>query len=652
MLLFCFEAFLFFFFFLFVGRFILSFTTFQSNSNHFSYFAQLFSGLFGAIVLFSIVKTNGLTISSLLLTWTFIWFINTKKWNKPIFLNFLKIDVKIILEYVIILFVLVFFNYFKYFSLSSTVPIVNNWDALSDVTRAIFLDYTGVENTNTNFLQLPSGSQPYHYFESWAVALFANLFRGNFWIAQNLLFHPIILTLIYAGFRALATKLSSNKISIFFSISLFFASGVLNQYVLKIPFFEWCIPLRNNIMDEPWWTRLTILYPIILLALYFILDNKWKHGIFAILLIPFLSVTPAIPIILSAFLTIFICVLYTHFNKKTAKLLFIPILAGLLYQGFYLIFKDSSEFITLPTISDTIKEISTLKAIKYKSIIVIEKIIQTILLYFPYFLLIGIFAFIMKKKIYPIKWNREYKIILLFILIIMFFSLWMWQVLNFIFGASFFYYYTMIPFFNIILTFLLFKLYIEQSKWIKNTSLLLLFTLFFFHVNRSLTIHNNVSKSYFTERYSTKFITEVQNVWIKKIKLSHLALGIKLEDHSEIIHPFFNDGLSLCGYYLYGIANAPALISLSRGDMPIEKLHETAHSKNFTKHSSFYQYVHLKKNRSEKNINLLKKKFIIEYRIKFGTVTPKGSIPSELDKIIDTILVDDLSGEKFIVFKN
>lgn len=652
MLLFYIEAFLSFFFFLFIGRFFLSFINLQSNSTHYSYFVQLFSGFFGAIVLFSIFKTNGLTISSLLLTWTLIWCINTEKWRKPIFLNFFKLDIKVIFEYVTILFVLVLFNYFKYFSLSSKVPIVNNWDALSDVTRAIFLNYTGVENTNTNFLQLPTGSQPYHYFESWAVAFFANLFKGNFWISQNLLFHPIILTLIYAGFRALATKLSSNKISIFFGILLFFASGILNQYVLKITFFEWCIPLRNNIMDEPWWTRLSILYPIIQLALYFILDNKWKHGIFAILLIPFLSVTPAIPIISSTFVTIFICFLYTHYNKKTAKLLLIPILAGLLYQGFYLIFKDTSEFISLPTVTDTIKEISTLVAIKYKSIIVIEKIIQTILLYFPYFLLIVIFAFISKKKIYPKKWNREYKIILLFISIIMIFSLCMWQVLNFIFGASFFYYYTMIPFFNIFLTFVLFKLYIEQSKWIKNTSLFLLSTLLFFYVNRSFTIHNNISKSYFTERYSTKFISDVQNMWIKKIKLSHLALGVKLEDHSEIIHPFFNDGLSLCGYYLYGIANAPALISLSRGDMSQEKLNETKHSKNFTKHASFYQYVHLKKNKRDKNINILKKKFILDYQIKFGTVTPKGSIPKELNKIIDTILVDDLSGEKFIVFKN
>jgi hypothetical protein len=435
-------------------------------------------------------------------------------------------------------------------------------------------------------------------------------------------------------------------------LSLFFASGVINPFLLKIPFFEWCIPLRNNVVDEPWWTRMSILYPIIQLALYFILDNKWKHGIFVLLLIPFISVTPAIPIIASVFATIFICFLHANFNKNTAKLLFIPVVAALLYQGFYLIFKDTSEFISLPTITDTIKEISTRAAIKYKSIIVIEKIIQTILLYFPYCLLIGIFAIIHRNRIHPKKWNIEYKIILLYILITMIFSLLMWQILNYIFGASFFYYYTMIPFFNIVFTFVLFKLYIEQSKFIKISSLFLLSILMFFYVNRSLTMHNNISKSYFSERYSAKFIAEVQNTWLQKIKLSHLALGVKLEDHSEIIHPFFNDGLSLCGYYLYGIANAPVLISLSRGDMSQEKLNETKHSKNFTKHASFYQYVHLKKNRSEKNINSLKKKFILEYRIKFGTVTPKGSIPNELNKIIDTILVDDLSGEKFIVFKN
>ena len=652
MFIFFFEALLSFFLLLFLGRFILSFTNFRSNSDHFNYFVQLFTGFFGAITIFSIAKTMGITISSLLLTWVLIWLVSSKKINKPTFLNFFNLNKKNILEYFTILILLVIFNYFKYYNSSSSIPIVNNWDALSDVTRAVFLNYTGIENTNTNFIQLPSGSQPYHYFEAWAVAFFASLFKGNYWISQNLLFQPIILTLIYVGFRALATKISSNKISVFFGISLFFASGVINDSLLKIPFFEWCIPLKNNIIDEPWWTRMSVLYPIIQLALYFILESKWKHGIFALLLIPFISVTPAIPIISSTFAIIFICFLFNKLNKKTAKLLLIPVLSAFFYQGFYFVFKDTSEFISLPTLSEILKEISTSSVIKSKIIIIIEKIIQTIILYSPYILLIGICSIILKKKLIPNKWNLQDKIILLYILLIMLISLIMWQVLNFIFGASFFYYYTMIPIFNIVLTFVLFKLFIEQSKIIQISSILLLSCLMIFYINRSFSIHNKISTSYFTERYSTKFLEKVQYTWNKKINQKDLALGVKFEDHAEIIHPFFNDGLSLCGYYLYGIANAPALLSLSRGDMPEEKLKETLHSENFTKHTSFYQYVNLKKNEKEKNINLLKKKFILEYNIKFGTVTPNGTIPMELNDIIDSIFTDDLSGEKFILFKN
>ena len=70
-----------------------------------------------------------------------------------------------------------------------------------------------------------------------------------------------------------------------------------------------------------------------------------------------------------------------------------------------------------------------------------------------------------------------------------------------------------------------------------------------------------------------------------------LTLGVKIESHSEITHPFFNDGLSSFVVITYMNDKGSALISLSRADLPYNKLHETeTPPENFTKQTSFYKY--------------------------------------------------------------
>ena len=129
-----------------------------------------------------------------------------------------------------------------------------------------------------------------------------------------------------------------------------------------------------------------------------------------------------------------------------------------------------------------------------------------------------------------------------------------------------------------------------------------------------------------------------------------LTLGVKIESHSEITHPFFNDGLSLCGYYLYGMIKAPAMISLSRADMPSEKLFETEHSYNFTNQSPFYKYCHSINNHNL-DLDSLKKKFIIENNVKFGCVSKLGNIPESIKSLVKVEVHDSISGERFLLFK-
>lgn len=626
------------------GKLIGAFISLKFDTPFLKLAFELCLGFYTSISFFAIYKTGGITISSLFILAIITWGLVLGLFKKPTY-KLLDINWKEFAE-VFLMIILVFaFNYWKF--LSNHEITVVNWDAMSDVTRAIFLNFTGVENSNTNYIQLPSGSQPYHYFESWCVAFFAGIFRTNFWLSQGLIFQPLILGICYVNFRSLTKKNAGNFPAIVFGILLLFAGGFLTEGLRQFSFFEWTIPLRNNIIDEPWWTRLSVLYPIILSSLHLFKVNDFKNATFCLLLIPFFSVTPAIPIIGACFFTALVLILVYKKEYLNWKFLLIPILVGLSFKFFYTIFADRSDFIPLPTFQDIFDEISQIDVLKSKIIIIIEKIIQTVVLYSPYLIIICI-ALILSKQITinPKKWALKNKIGLLFLASLGLCSLLMWQALNFVFGASFFYYYTIIPFLNIILVYYLWEIFLRYSapKWMLG----LVFLMIGFYFFRSVEIHQQAKRDYFSGLYDSRFVNGVKQVLKIKPLPKGLILGIKLENHSEIVHPYFNDGISLCGHYIYGIIDAPALISISRADLPEKKLFSSPYSESFTKNSSFYQYY---QNNKELTINEAQLKFIKEYKIKFGIVSTMGEIPANFASIIDTTIIDSKSGEKFILFK-
>ena len=146
------------------------------------------------VVIWSMLKSNFFTINTVLFLWVLIWLISSKKITKPKFKNYLKLD-KFILEIVLFHSIITTINLLKIYNDYELTLTILNLDALSDVTRAIFLNNTGIENSNTNFVQLPNGLQPYHYFESWVVAFISFIFK-NIGCTRRI-FHSFILTLIY-----------------------------------------------------------------------------------------------------------------------------------------------------------------------------------------------------------------------------------------------------------------------------------------------------------------------------------------------------------------------------------------------------------------------------------------------------------------------
>ncbi len=640
---------------LIVGRFIRAFTSLQSLNGFLALFADLTIGFYLLVSLFSVVKTGGITINSILILWVITFGLIFRVFKKPNFTVFTEIKTKYLLEGTLILLLFFVWNYLELYNPKYDSAVVLNLDALSDVTRAIFLNYNGIENSSTNVLMSPNGTQPYHYFESWSVAGIASLFNTNYWIAQNAIFHPLILSIIYIGFRATTNKNPFNLTPMLFGISLFFASGYLIDSMDQLPFFEWTDALKNNVIDEPWWTRLSVLYPIILSAYLLYRNELTSHSIVILMIIPFLSVTPAIPIIIATFGLIFFGLIFKRnlivFNWKH---LLIPVFAAVLYKTFYSIFKENSDFIKLPTIADILNANSDVSNLKTKAFILIEKLFQTFILFSP-LILFAIISHFNRIVVFvrTLRLSKSWVTIAIFILLLILVSSAMWQILDFIFGSSFFYYYTIIPFLNITFIIIIWEGIKDDSYSFKKVTVLSsMIILLFLQINRSYQFHVKAETQQYSNVYSPSFINKINNL-VKKHNLNKgLQIGVKIENPREIVHPFFNDGLSLCGYYLYGIMDAPSLISLSRTEIPKEKLEEQPYYKSFTLNSTFYMFVN-RQNALEDSIKIqfLKRDFVQKNSIRFGVVSAQGAIPESLKDLIYQIIEDPKSKEKFILFK-
>lgn len=634
--------------FIIVGKTAILFTNIRFKLNFSRVFTELTIGFFLTISLFSIVKTTGVSISSCLLIFAFFWGLNNKIYKKPQ-LNDISFDWPEIVEITVLILLFYVINDWKYISEDGLVQVIN-WDALYDVSRAIYLNNSGVENSGSNLIQIAKGTQPYHYFEAWSVAFFSTCFNTNYWLTQHLIFHPLMLGVAYGGFRSLSGKKPGHLGAVLFGIVLLFSGGFFTEFLGGFSFFRWTRAFRSNIIDEPWWTRLSVLYPIILISVHFFLRKDYKNALFSILVIPFLSVTPAIPIIITCFITVMYLSIFRKESGVKFRHLFVPIGVAVIYKLFYVFFIDKSDFIPIPEIDDVLLPLSSFSVLKAKSVIIIEKIIQTVILYFPILILFTIGGIANKSfKINLLKWKKSTTLAIFFLVLLAVVSLVMWQLLSFVFGSSFFYYYTMIPFFNIVFVLLLWFAYKESGY--KKYYVIFGLALMTFYVYRSVTVHEYAKSVYFVDKYDKQFLKNVQTLWSENNFDHGLSLGVKFENHSEIKHPFFNDGLSLCGYYLYGIAQSPAFVSLSRADLPEKQMKSSTYSESFTKSSSFYHYVHSPTN-EKLSINEYKRNFILEYKIRFGVVSPKGEISANLLDLIDTVLIDKVSKEKFILFNN
>ena len=137
---------------------------------HHTVFRGSLLGMIAAVSIYAMMMTFGKTILSglILLLIVFLFF---RKRNEPIKTNTsFKFSWKKL--GFILLPLIVFFRWKISYVLGVdfTVPNVINADDLCHVQRAMYFNQFGIETADLNYLQIPNGVQPFHYFESWQIA--------------------------------------------------------------------------------------------------------------------------------------------------------------------------------------------------------------------------------------------------------------------------------------------------------------------------------------------------------------------------------------------------------------------------------------------------------------------------------------------------
>lgn len=289
-------------------------------------FANISVSTLVSITLYSIVTTNGITISwgYLILIAVNMIYRNAKEevansgvikktdydTSKQIY-----IEISLVASAIFMLKAFSISDYSGHFFLFPSDP---DRALFADITN--FIKNTGVESQNINYIDpSASGRTPYHYFELWLTGLISFLYSTNTLQTDHLLVSPLIGTVIYNGFRALSEAL---QIRSYFAMLASFTASVLN-FEVQIPWFNQFPLLERTAtyfqLSAADYAKFFPIYLFQIGSILFILYRRNFQALVSVLFLPIANILLAPQILLSsAAIT-----LVEFIKKKTSRREFI-----------------------------------------------------------------------------------------------------------------------------------------------------------------------------------------------------------------------------------------------------------------------------------------------------------------------------------------
>ncbi|MCW5907963.1 MAG: hypothetical protein KIS94_08905 [Chitinophagales bacterium] len=627
-----------------VGHVLVNIFNVSSANSAKSVFLKLFVGLFAQVILFSLFIAKGITINSgIVILSVFILL----RLNRPISFNqtifrLRKEEFKWIAWGGA---VLLFFFALRCFMLSNKYgdfPAVINMDSLKHVIRAAFLVSTGIESVNVNYLVLPTGVDPYHYFEAWTIGYFGTFLQMNYWLTEQLIVFPLVCTVVIIGFWALLSQWSNvwHHYAVACLI-VFFTGFCLNE----VKFLKNSGGFQINAFDE--WKGFAVAFTYLVVILFFNLLFSRQHIVFSLLVLlflPLISITLAPPILTVVFVLVFLLTVAGNkigVNVKYYDLLF-PLLVAAYIFCFYQLFEPSESYIVKPKVAKPLELLSSVSILYSRAIIVAEKFIQAVIIYSPFgaFALFGVFRNQTWRSIF--SFQSKWVLYLLFLSVLLPIAVFFWQVFYGSFGASQFLFYTSLPFVNVSLLLATIVAAAKLRHKVANLMYAVLavcMTVFFLH--RSYTI-NETGKQNLFYKYSPEYIAEVRN---EISKLSN-RYGLKIENPASFVK--FNDSHHLVGNFLPGYFNDTYMFSYTLAEMYFKDIFPSKQAAMLLPKAPLVTYCKRLSDQSKfVSLNETVTDMVSDGKISYVFTSSNMNLLPELKKFVAKEIVDGKSKERF-----
>ena len=614
-------------------------------------FIKLFSGLFFVVTLFSLIATKGVTINVLIVVLVLILFLRTcvwKKWNYSRLWKDLFSDRVELLMTLVPLGIFFTWRYYTLYSTTTDIPVVINMDSLKHVIRAGFLVSTGIESVNINYINLPEGVDPYHYFEAWSIGLFGSLFKNNFWITEQVIVYPLYSTFIVVGFWGIIEKWQPKWYIYTLGLGVVCNTGLYFEEVETLKFFKYTGGFAINAFDEWKGFTVSVAYLVVMLFLNLLFSRvSLTTAIITLLILPIISITLAPGILTIVTLLMFILFLFKdklEIDMKRGDIL-VPILMAVLIYLFYKYFEATQVYIDKPNLVSALQKLMSLGELKTRAIIIFEKIIQSIVFFSP-FIAVSMYFFIKNKmRFRDIFMSRGVAVLFYIIIIGSCISMSFWMLFYYSFGSGQFLFYTMAPFVNISSLLFFVVAIIHEQRWVLKlglTIILIVINVLFF--SRSNDIYVKGRSGYF-DKYSVEYVNEVVTV-IGEMKEKK---GFKIEDPNEITK--YNDTHHSVGNFLPGVYNEFDMISITKGVMYVEQNYPVKEAKMLLPKAPMAEYFQgLMNNNNFIGTEEAVLQLIQHENYNFVFVPSKLKLPNYLNSLVKQVIIDDKTGEQLFLF--
>lgn len=601
--------------------------------------SSIFIGYIISITSFSIIATGFLTVNVfyLVLLLFSLKEILREPYNAES--TFVEINYKFIL---IIFGSALFFFGIAFYSVSNPKGFIpfyyNSEDYILYAKIAKYLSETGQENGFNHLNILDSyynGIEPYHFFDLWGASLL-NEFSGiSHYLGLRLIIYPMFYFLFFIGTICLFKR--KTYLNLLIAFLIIWLGGFFISIIEYNSCFRFLSELSLNLFS-PGRYKLSYFYVFILISFLLFQNKQYIFALLCFLGLSIANIISAPTILITLFLINIVSLKLKFVSKKFfLKIFFYLIIFSVLFLLFFTIFKGERSGLAgaeITTPLKLIRESISIQDLRTQRNIIVSSLIYLLFLYFPFIFLIRIYR------------SRSINILLIIVLLLIVISLATWALLFYELNSSQIFTNFSIPALNVFAIILVvYGINNEMLSFKKNSklSISLILLLFIIIGVNIINTYSQISKQKI-QLHTNNYLREVCN----SIKEGELVASYKSSKDMSGMHSKYNAVYPL-GSYLFLFNKNVNSVNISDLDTPIDTTSNMNINRSYKaiRDGLFFRFSKMAKNENLNKDELIMK-FIKDYNIKFIISSKKAILPQVLNKNIKKMIIDPLSGEKFI----